>query len=56
VGSTQPLTEISTRNISGGGIKGGLLDLEINAERTKDMLLYRHQNAAEIRDIKIANR
>jgi hypothetical protein len=30
--------------------------LEINVEKTKYMLLSRHQNVAQIRDIKIANR
>jgi hypothetical protein len=30
--------------------------LEINIEKTKDMLLSCHQNAGKIRDIKIANR
>jgi hypothetical protein len=30
--------------------------LEINVEKTKYMLLSRHQNAGQIRDIKIANR
>jgi hypothetical protein len=30
--------------------------LEINVEKTKYMLLYRHQNAGQNRDIKIANR
>jgi hypothetical protein len=29
--------------------------LEINVERTKYMLLYRHQNSGQIRDIKKAN-
>jgi hypothetical protein len=30
--------------------------LETNVEKTKYMLLHRHQNAGENRDIKIANR
>jgi hypothetical protein len=30
--------------------------LEINVEKTKYMLLYRHQNVAQNRDMKIANR
>jgi hypothetical protein len=30
--------------------------LEVNAEKTKYMLLSRHQNAGQIHDIKIANR
>jgi hypothetical protein len=30
--------------------------LEINVEKTKYMLLSRHQNAAQNRDMKIANR
>jgi hypothetical protein len=48
LGSTQPLTEMSTRNLPGG--KGRL------AEKTKHMLLSRHQNAGQNHDIKIANR
>jgi hypothetical protein len=32
------------------------LDLEINVEETKCMLLSRHQNAVQNVDIKIANR
>jgi hypothetical protein len=32
------------------------IGLEINVEKTKYMLLSRHQNAGQIRDIKIANR
>jgi hypothetical protein len=30
--------------------------LEINVEKTKYMLLYRHQNVVQNQDIKIANR
>jgi hypothetical protein len=30
--------------------------LEANAEKTKHILLYRHQNAVQHRDINIANR
>jgi hypothetical protein len=30
--------------------------LEINVDKTKYMLLYRHQNVGQNRDIKIANR
>jgi hypothetical protein len=32
------------------------VDLEINAEKTKYMLLSRHQNVGQNREIKIANR
>jgi hypothetical protein len=32
------------------------VDLEINLEKTKYMLLSRHQNVVQNRDIKIANR
>jgi hypothetical protein len=32
------------------------VDLEINVEKTKYMLLARHQNVGQIQDIKIANR
>jgi hypothetical protein len=32
------------------------VDLEINVEKTKYMLLFRHQNVGQNRDIKIANR
>jgi hypothetical protein len=32
------------------------VDLEINVERTKYILLYRHQNVGQNWDIKIANR
>jgi hypothetical protein len=32
------------------------IGLEINVERTKYMLLSRHQNIGQIRDVKIANR
>jgi hypothetical protein len=30
--------------------------LEVNTEKTKYMLLYRHQNAGQSHDIKIANK
>jgi hypothetical protein len=33
-----------------------VVGLEVNAEKTKYMLLSRHQNAGEFRNIKIANR
>jgi hypothetical protein len=32
------------------------VDLEINVDKTKYMLLSRHQNVGQNRDIKIANR
>jgi hypothetical protein len=32
------------------------VDLEVNAEKTKYMLLFRHQNAGQSQDIKITNR
>jgi hypothetical protein len=34
----------------------GLWDLEVNTEKTKYMLLSRHQNAGQNQDIKIGNR
>jgi ribosomal protein S2 len=33
-----------------------MVGLEVNAEKTKYMLLSRHQNAGQTHDIKIANR
>jgi hypothetical protein len=33
-----------------------MLVLKINVEKTKNLLLSRHQNSGQIRDIKIANR
>jgi hypothetical protein len=35
---------------------GKEVSLEVNAEKTKYMLLPRHQNAGQINDIKTANR
>jgi hypothetical protein len=43
----------NTKTLIDAGKEAGL---EINIEETKNMLLSRHQNAAQNRDIKIANR
>jgi ribosomal protein S2 len=53
LGNNTNTTEKNTENLIDDSKEVGL---EVNAEKTKYMLLSRHQNAGQNHDIKIANR